>query len=171
VFIYNLRNYKKIVLIVTQANLPDMQYELYSDEYFMNEALKEAHNAFARHEIPVGAVIVADNRIITRAFNMSETLNDATAHAELLAITSASNTLGTKFLTGAILYVTVEPCTMCAGACYWARLHRIVYGVSDPKAGFTKTGIRIIHPTTKVVSGILEKECKKLMKDFFNLKR
>jgi tRNA(adenine34) deaminase len=148
-----------------------MQYELYSDEYFMNEALKEAHYAFARQEIPVGAVIVTDNRIIAHAFNMSETLNDATAHAELLAITSASNTLGTKFLTGATLYVTVEPCTMCAGACYWARLQRIVYGAPDLKAGFTKNNSLIIHPTTKIVSGILEKECKKLMKDFFNLKR
>jgi tRNA(adenine34) deaminase len=148
-----------------------MQYELYSDEYFMNEALKEAHIAFARQEIPVGAVIVTENRIIARAFNMSETLNDATAHAELLAITSASNTLGSKFLSRATLYVTVEPCIMCAGACYWARLHRIVYGTSDPKAGFTKIDSGIIHPTTKVVSGTLEKECKKLMKDFFSLKR
>jgi tRNA(adenine34) deaminase len=148
-----------------------MQYELYSDEYFMNEALKEAHTAFVRQEIPVGAVIISDNRIIARAFNMSETLNDATAHAELLAITAASNTLGSKFLTNATLYVTVEPCLMCAGACYWARLHRIVYGAPDAKAGFTKTGSRIIHPSTKVVSGILEKECKKLLKDFFNLKR
>ena len=149
----------------------NMQYELYSDEYFMNEALKEAHTAFARQEIPVGAVIVTDNRIIARAFNMSETLNDATAHAELLAITSASNTLGTKFLTRATLYVTVEPCTMCAGACYWARLHRIVYGAPDRKAGFTRNSTLIIHPAAKVVSGILEKECKKLMKDFFSLKR
>lgn len=148
-----------------------MQYELYSDEHFMNEALKEARTAFSNQEIPVGAVIVVNNRIIARAFNMSETLNDATAHAELLAITSASNTLGTKYLTQATLYVTVEPCIMCAGACYWARLQRIVYGASDPKAGFTRINSRIIHPSTKVTSGILQKECKKLMKDFFNLKR
>jgi tRNA(adenine34) deaminase len=148
-----------------------MPYELYSDEYFMNEALKEAHTAFERQEIPVGAVIVTGNRIVARAFNMSETLNDATAHAELLAITSASNTLGTKFLTEATLYVTIEPCTMCAGACYWARLQRIVYGAPDPKAGFTKNNSLIIHPTSIIISGILEKECKKMMKDFFNLKR
>lgn len=137
----------------------------------MNEALKEAHTAFERQEIPVGAIIVAGNRIIARAFNMSETLNDATAHAELLAITSASNTLGTKFLTEATLYVTIEPCTMCAGACYWARLRRIVYGAPDLKAGFTKNKSPIIHPATEIVSGILEMECKKLIKDFFNLKR
>jgi len=148
-----------------------MQYELYSDEYFMNEALKEAHAAFDRQEIPVGAVIVTGNRIIARAYNMSETLNDATAHAELLAITAASNTLGTKFLTEATLYVTIEPCTMCAGACYWARLKRIVYGAPDPKAGFTKTSALIIHPNTEIVAGILAKECKKLIKDFFYLKR
>jgi len=148
-----------------------MNYELYSDDYFMNEALKEAHTAFDRQEIPVGAVIVTGNRIIARAYNMSETLNDATAHAELLAITAASNTLGTKFLTEATLYVTIEPCTMCAGACYWARLKRIVYGAPDPKAGFTKTSALIIHPTTEIVAGILAKECKKLIKDFFYLKR
>jgi tRNA(adenine34) deaminase len=148
-----------------------MQHQLYSDEYFMNEALKEARIAFSSQEVPVGAVIVAGNRIIARAFNMSETLNDATAHAELLAITAASNTLGTKFLTQAALYVTVEPCIMCAGACYWARLQKIIYGTSDPKAGFTRSRSRIIHPSTKVISGILDKECKKLMKDFFNLKR
>jgi len=148
-----------------------MNYELYSDEYFMNEALKEAHTAFDSQEIPVGAVIVTGNRIIARAHNMSETLNDATAHAELLAITTASNTLGTKFLTEATLYVTIEPCTMCAGACYWARLKRIVYGAPDPKAGFTKTSTLIIHPTTEIVAGILAKECKKLIKDFFYLKR
>jgi tRNA(adenine34) deaminase len=148
-----------------------MNYELYSDEYFMNEALKEAHTAFDRQEIPVGVVIVTGNRIIARAYNMSETLNDATAHAELLAITAASNTLGTKFLTEATLYVTIEPCTMCAGACYWARLKRIVYGAPDPKAGFTKTSALIIHPTTEIVAGILAKECKKLIKDFFYLKR
>ena len=148
-----------------------MNYELYSDEYFMNEALKEAHTAFDRQEIPVGAVIVTGNRIIARAHNMSETLNDATAHAELLAITAASNTLGTKFLTEATLYVTIEPCTMCAGACYWARLKRIVYGAPDPKAGFTKINALIIHPSAEIVDGILEKECKKLIKDFFNLKR
>ena len=148
-----------------------MNYELYSDDYFMNEALKEAHTAFDRQEIPVGVVIVTGNRIIARAHNMSETLNDATAHAELLAITAASNTLGTKFLTEATLYVTIEPCTMCAGACYWARLKRIVYGAPDPKAGFTKTSALIIHPTTEIVAGILAKECKKLIKDFFYLKR
>jgi tRNA(adenine34) deaminase len=148
-----------------------MQYELYSDEYFMNEALKEAHKAFASQEIPVGALIVADNQVIARAYNMCEALNDATAHAELLAITSASNALGSKFLPQATLYVTVEPCIMCAGACYWARLQRIVYGASDPKAGFTKNNRRIIHPATKIDSGILENECADLIRNFFSVKR
>jgi tRNA(adenine34) deaminase len=148
-----------------------MQYDLYSDEYFMKEAIKEAREAFVKQEIPVGAVIVTDNRIVARAHNMSETLNDATAHAELLAITSASNTLGSKILPRATLYVTVEPCVMCAGACFWARLQRIVYGTSDPKAGFTRIGRRIVHPGTKIESGVLEKECADLMKEFFSLKR
>lgn len=148
-----------------------MQYDLYSDEYFMKEALKEARKAFVKQEIPVGAVIVSDNKIVARAHNMSETLNDVTAHAELLAIGSASNALGSKFLPQATLYVTIEPCVMCAGACFWARLQRIVYGASDPKAGFTKIGRKIIHPATKIDSGVLEKECADLIKNFFNLKR
>jgi tRNA(adenine34) deaminase len=148
-----------------------MQYELYSDEYFMNEALKEAHKALTSQEIPVGAIIVADNQIIARAYNMSEALNDATAHAELLAITSASNALGSKFLPQAALFVTVEPCIMCAGACYWARLQRIVYGAPDPKAGFTKNKGRIIHPATKINSGVLENECAELIREFFSVKR
>jgi tRNA(adenine34) deaminase len=143
----------------------------HSDEYFMKEALKEAHIAFTKQEIPVGAVIVSNNMIIARAHNMSESLNDATAHAELLAITSASNALGSKFLTRATLYVTVEPCIMCAGACYWARIQKIVYGAPDPKAGFTKIARKIVYPSTKIIAGVLEKECAKLIKDFFSLKR
>jgi len=145
--------------------------ELYSDEFFMKEALKEALKAFDSSETPVGAVIVADNQIIARAHNMSEALNDATAHAELLAITSASNALGSKFLPNATLYVTVEPCIMCAGACYWARLQRIVYGAPDTKAGFTRNKRRIIHPATKTKSGVLENECAGLIREFFSMKR
>lgn len=144
------------------------QYELYSDEFFMKEALKEARKAFDSNETPVGAVIVADNQIIARAHNMSEALNDATAHAELLAITSASNALGSKFLSNSTLFVTVEPCIMCAGACYWARLHRIVWGAPDIKAGFTRTRRRIIHPATKIKSGVLENECAELIREFFS---
>jgi tRNA(adenine34) deaminase len=145
--------------------------ELNSDEFFMKEALKEARNAFESNETPVGAVVVADDRIIARGYNMCEALNDATAHAELLAITSASNALGSKFLSDATLYVTVEPCIMCAGACYWARLKRIVYGAPDIKAGFTRTRRRIIHPATKIKSGVLEDECAELISKFFRVKR
>lgn len=152
-------------------NEPGQEYELYSDEFFMKEALKEALKAFDSNETPVGAVIVADNQIIARAHNMSEALNDATAHAELLAITSASNALGSKFLPNATLYVTVEPCIMCAGACYWARLQRIVYGAPDTKAGFTRNKRRIIHPATKTKSGVLENECAGLIREFFSMKR
>jgi len=148
-----------------------VQYELYSDEYFMIEALKEAQKAFDSNETPVGAIIVADNQIIARAHNSCEALNDATAHAELLAITSASNALGSKFLPNATLYVTVEPCIMCAGACYWARFKRIVYGAPDIKAGFTKTRRRITHPATKIKSGVLESECTGLIQQFFRAKR
>jgi tRNA(adenine34) deaminase len=151
--------------------MTSLQHELFSDEYFMNEALKEARKAFDSNETPVGAVIVADNQIIARAYNMSEALNDATAHAELLAITSASNTLGSKFLTGSTLFVTVEPCIMCAGACYWARLQRIVWGAPDIKAGFTMTKRRIVHPATKIKSGVLESECAELIREFFSAKR
>ncbi len=145
--------------------------ELFSDEFFMKEALKEARKAFDSNETPVGAVIVADNRIIARAHNMCEALNDATAHAELLAITSASNALGSKFLPNATLFITIEPCIMCAGACYWARLQRIVWGAPDIKAGFTRTRRRIIHPATKIKSGVLENECAELIREFFSVKR
>jgi tRNA(adenine34) deaminase len=147
------------------------KYEINSDEFFMKEALKEARKAFESNETPVGAVVVADDRIIARSYNMCEALKDATAHAELLAITSASNALGSKFLPSATLYVTVEPCIMCAGACYWARLQRIVYGAPDIKAGFTRTRRRIIHPATKIKSGVLENECAELIRNFFSVKR
>jgi tRNA(adenine34) deaminase len=147
------------------------QYELFSDEFFMKEALKEARKAFDSKEAPVGAVIVADNQVIARAHNTCEALNDATAHAELLAITSASNALSSKFLPNATLFVTVEPCIMCAGACYWARLQRIVWGAPDIKAGLTRIRRRIIHPATKIKSGVLENECAELIRKFFSTKR
>jgi tRNA(adenine34) deaminase len=149
----------------------DKQYEINSDEFFMKEALKEARKAFDSNETPVGAVIVADNQVIARAHNSCEALNDATAHAELLAIGSASNALGSKFLPGATLFITVEPCIMCAGACYWARLKRIVWGAPDTKAGFTRTRRRIIHPSTKIKSGVLESECADMIREFFSVKR
>lgn len=146
-------------------------YKLFSDEYFMNEAIKEARMASEKNEMPVGAVIVIKNRIIARAHNTTEILNDVTAHAELLAITSATNNLGAKYLTEATLYVTLEPCVMCAGACYWAQIRKIIYGAADPKAGFTRIIQDIVHPKTTVIGGVLEKECGELMKEFFRKKR
>jgi tRNA(adenine34) deaminase len=151
--------------------MPQKPYKLFSDEYFMNEAIKESRLAFTNNEVPVGAIIVTQNRIIARAHNMTEALNDVTAHAEMLAITSAANTLGTKYLTETTLYVTIEPCVMCAGACCWAQIPRIVYGAADPKAGFTRIIQDIVHPGTTVIPGILEKECAELMKEFFRKKR
>jgi len=146
-------------------------YKLYSDEYYMNEAIKEARIASEKNEMPVGAVIVIKNRIIARAHNTTEILNDVTAHAEILAITSATNNLGAKYLREATLYVTLEPCIMCAGACYWAQISKIIYGAADPKAGFTRIIQNIVHPKTIVIGGVLEKECVELMKEFFRRKR
>jgi len=148
-----------------------MSYKIYSDEYFMNESLKEAVKAGEKQEIPVGAVIVADKRIIARAHNMTQTLNDATAHAEMLAITAASNSFGAKYLNECVLYVTLEPCVMCASASNWSQLGRIVYGASDPKAGFGRIIQDILHPKTKIKSGILEEECSRLLTEFFKDKR
>jgi len=145
--------------------------ELYSDEYFMKEALKEAQKAFALDEVPVGAVIVANNKIIARAHNYTEHLNDVTAHAEMQAITSAANALGGKYLTDCTLYVTLEPCVMCAGALQWSQITKIVYGASDEKKGYAKINQPLLHPKTVVVNGVLENECAQLMKDFFIAKR
>jgi tRNA(adenine34) deaminase len=146
-------------------------YALYSDEYFMNEALKEAQRAFARDEVPVGAVIVAGNTVLARAHNLSETLRDMTAHAEMQAFTAAADNLGGKYLQECTLYVTVEPCVMCAGAAFWTQIGKIVYGTTDTKRGYSLVKENLLHPKTEVVSGVLEKECKKLMKEFFKRKR
>ena len=146
-------------------------YPLFSDEYFMNEALKEAYKAIENKEIPVGAVIVADKRIIARAHNQTEALSDVTAHAEMLAITAAANSLGTKYLNQCTMYVTLEPCVMCASASAWAQLDRIVYGASDPKAGYSRIIQDIIHPRTRVKAGILNEVCGELMSNFFRDKR
>lgn len=145
--------------------------ELYSDEYFMKEALKEAQKAFTLDEVPVGAVIVANNKIIARSHNYTEHLNDVTAHAEMQAITSAANALGGKYLTDCTLYVTLEPCVMCAGALQWSQITKIVYGAHDEKKGYAKINQPLLHPKTVVVNGVLEKECAQLMKDFFIAKR
>lgn len=141
------------------------------DEYFMRQALSEAQKACDAHEIPVGAVMVCENRIIARAHNLTETLTDVTAHAEMQAITAAANVLGGKYLTDCTLYVTLEPCPMCAGALGWAQIARIVYGASDKKRGFSHFAPRVIHPKTEVISGILADECATLMKDFFKNRR
>ena len=144
---------------------------LYSDEYFMKEALKEAKQAFQKDEVPVGAVIVFNNIVIARAHNLTEALTDVTAHAEMQAFTAAANTLGNKFLQECTLYVTLEPCTMCAGASYWTQIGKIVFGASDPKRGYKKLSPNSIHPKTEILSGIMEKECSDLLKLFFEQKR
>ena len=138
-----------------------------TDEYFMKQALVQAQMAFEKGEVPVGAVIVYKGRIIARAHNLVETLNDATAHAEMQAITAAGNFIGGKYLKDCVLYVTLEPCAMCAGASFWAQLSRIVYGASDEKRGFSRFGNELFHPTTQILGGISEKECRLLMADFF----
>ncbi|RNC67144.1 nucleoside deaminase [Proteiniphilum sp. X52] len=137
------------------------------DQYFMQQALREAHRAFENEEVPVGAIVVANDRIITRAHNLTETLNDVTAHAEMQAITAAANVLGGKYLTDCTLYVTVEPCPMCAGALRWAQISRIVYGASDEKRGYSQISPYLLHPRTTVTSGILADDCADLMKLFF----
>ena len=141
------------------------------DVYFMRQALSEAQRAFDEDEIPVGAVIVCNNRIIAKAHNLTETLNDVTAHAEMQAFTSAANFIGAKYLNDCTLYVTLEPCIMCSGAAYWSQIGKIVYGASDNKRGFSSVKETILHPKTEVISGILENECAQLMKDFFAKKR
>ena len=143
---------------------------IFTDEYFMKKALAEAETAFEKGEIPVGAVIVIDNRVIARSHNLTELLNDVTAHAEMQAITSAANYLGGKYLKDCTLYVTLEPCQMCAGALYWSQITKIVYGASDENRGFSKLGTQL-HPKTQVVSGVLESECSLLIRAFFRTKR
>ncbi|MGN1263724.1 MAG: nucleoside deaminase [Prevotella sp.] len=145
--------------------------QLKKDEQYMRKALIEAEDALREGEIPIGAVIVCKDRVISRAHNLTETLCDVTAHAEMLAITSAANALGGKYLTDCTLYVTIEPCTMCAGAMGWAQIPRIVYGATDEKRGFHDFAPKAIHPKATVIGGILEDECAQLMKDFFKSKR
>jgi tRNA(adenine34) deaminase len=144
---------------------------VFTDEYFMREALKEARKAFDLDEVPVGAVIVCQDRIIGRGHNLTERLVDVTAHAEMQAFTSASNHLGAKYLEDCTLYVTLEPCVMCAGAAFWTQIGKVVYGASDDKRGYTKTKAPLLHPRTVVVPGILEQECSALLTDFFKSKR
>lgn len=142
----------------------------FDDDYFMKIALDEAHQAFEKGEVPVGAIVVLNDQIIARAHNLTEQLNDVTAHAEMQAFTAASNFLGGKYLQNCTLYVTLEPCQMCAGASYWTQISKIVYGAADLQRGYSKLNT-LLHPKTKVISGVREEECSKLMKDFFLAKR
>ena len=139
-----------------------------SDEFFMREALKEAQRAYENGEIPVGAIVVAEGRIIARGQNDTERLLDVTAHAEIIALTAASNYLGSKYLPDCTLYVTLEPCPMCAGALAWAQLGRLVYGAPDEKRGFMRFGKAMLHPKTRVLEGVLGDPCSSLLKDFFS---
>jgi tRNA(adenine34) deaminase len=141
------------------------------DERFMKEALQEARMALAKDEVPIGAVVVAEGRVIGRGYNLTETLHDVTAHAEMQAITAAEEYLGGKYLDKCTLYVTVEPCVMCAGAMGWSQVHRVVYGASDPKRGYQTYAPRALHPKASVTDGVLAEECGKLMTDFFKSKR
>lgn len=144
---------------------------MFNDEYFMRMALQQATMAFEKDEVPVGAVIVFKDRVIAKAHNLTQTLNDVTAHAEMQAFTAAANTLGGKYLKDCTLYVTLEPCIMCAGASYWTQIGKIVFGASDAKKGFSTINQNILHPKTTIAGGILEEECSQLLKDFFNKKR
>lgn len=141
--------------------------ELFTDEYFMREALKEAQKALEISEVPVGAIVTCRNRIIARAHNQTEKLTDATAHAEMIAVTSAANYLGSKYLNECTLYVTLEPCVMCAGALHWVQLQKLVFGASDLQRGYTLVGKPLLHPKTTVKSGVKADEAKKLIDTFF----
>ena len=142
-----------------------------NDIFYMKQALMEAEKAFQRGEIPIGAIIVCQDRIIARSHNLTETLNDVTAHAEMQAITAAANYLGGKYLTNCTLYVTVEPCVMCAGAIAWSQMGRLVFGASDEKRGYQRYAPEALHPKTQVLQGIMAEDCASLMKEFFKKKR
>lgn len=144
---------------------------IFDDDYFMQQAIIEAQKAAEQGEVPVGAVVVCQERIIARAHNQTELLNDVTAHAEILAITSASAYLGSKYLTDCSLYVTLEPCMMCGGALSWAQLSKVVYGASDDKRGFMQFGKSVLHPKTIVKYGVKAEVCKAILQDFFKAKR
>lgn len=148
-----------------------MSLSVFSDEHFMKQAFLEAQKAFDQDEVPVGAVIVCDNQIIAKAHNLTETLNDVTAHAEMQAFTIAANYLGGKFLNECTLYVTLEPCSMCAGASYWTRLKRVVIGTSDEHRGFRKFNGEMMHPKTEIKWGVMENDCSAILKAFFSKKR
>ena len=143
---------------------------MFTDEYYMKMALLEAQNAFEKDEVPVGCVVVANNRVIAKAHNLTETLNDVTAHAEMQAITSAANYLGGKYLQNCTLYVTLEPCVMCSGALSWSQISKVVIGARDQQRGFINKNLSL-HPKTEIVTGVLENECSQIVKEFFKSKR
>lgn len=143
---------------------------MFTDEYFMKMAFQEAEKALEKDEVPIGCIIVSNDRIIAKAHNLTETLNDVTAHAEMQAITSAANFLGGKYLQNCTLYVTLEPCVMCSGALAWSQISKVVIGTRDEQRGFINKGLSL-HPKTEVVTGVLEKECSEIVKDFFKNKR
>ncbi len=144
--------------------------DIFTDEYFMKKALQEAESAYAKAEIPIGAIIVVNNKIISRSHNLTEMLNDVTAHAEMQSITAAANYLGGKYLKDCTMYVTIEPCQMCAGALYWSQISKIVFGARDEQRGFISMGTKL-HPKTVIVSGVLEQDAAALLKNFFLTRR
>jgi tRNA(adenine34) deaminase len=141
--------------------------EIFTDEYFMKEALKQARLAYEEGEVPIGAVVVSGTRVIGRGYNQVEKLSDGTAHAEMIAITAACESFGSKYLNDCTMYVTIEPCVMCGGASRWVQLSRVVYGASEPKTGFSRLGSGVMHPSTEIVKGVMAEECGALMKEFF----
>jgi tRNA(adenine34) deaminase len=148
-----------------------MEFSVFSDNHFMGEAIKEAKKAIEQDEVPIGAVIVCDNQIIAKAHNLTEKLNDVTAHAEMQAITAASDYLGGKYLKDCTIYITLEPCLMCAGALQWSQISKIVYAADDEKKGFSKYNENVFHPKTEIIKGIRSEECAGMLKDFFKGKR
>lgn len=144
---------------------------VFDDEYFMRQALAEAKKAYDEGEVPIGAVLVCNDKIVAKAHNLTETLSDATAHAEILALTAAENSLASKYLPECAMYVTVEPCVMCAGAMFWTKIRTLVYGAADEKFGYSVKAHAALHPKTEVRSGVLAGECAQLMKDFFKQRR
>ncbi len=167
-------------MITAKFASQDLKYYMTgSHEYYMQQALKEAQKAYDEDEVPIGAVIVMQDKIIARAYNQVEKLNDATAHAEIIALTSAFNFLGAKYLPEATLYVTIEPCIMCAGALYWSKISKVVYGANDEKHGFkrlfsipsNKEPQSLLHPKTQIISGVCNEECGRLIKQFFKVRR
>jgi tRNA(adenine34) deaminase len=145
--------------------------DLFTDEYFMNIALQQAQQALEQDEVPIGAIVVANNKVIGKGFNQTEMLHDVTAHAEMIAITAASNAVGSKYLGECTLYVSIEPCVMCAGALAWSRISKVVYGASEPKFGYSLTDEQIISSKTEIVQGVLQEEAASLMTEFFKSKR